>query len=74
MDISQSKPAKPEIIAEKLILENFNNLKLRAAKENFEKKYIENLLHEHHWHKAKVASILGVNRRTLFRKIKTYRI
>jgi len=74
LDISQSKPAKLEIIAEKLILENFNNLKLRAAKENFEKKYIEKLLHEHHWHKAKVASILGVNRRTLFRKIKTYRI
>ena len=74
LDISQSKPAKPEIIAKKLILENNNNLMLRAAKESFEKKYLEKLLHEHQWHKAKVASILGINRRTLFRKIKTYRI
>jgi len=49
LDISQSKPAKPEIIAKKLILENNNNLMLRAAKESFEKKYLEKLLHEHQW-------------------------
>jgi PAS domain S-box-containing protein len=74
LNISQSKPAEPKTTAEKLILHNNDNLKLHTAKESFEKKYIEKLLYEHHWHKSKVASILGINRRTLFRKIKTYKI
>ena len=74
LNILQSKPAEPKTMAEKLILHNNNDLELRTAKESFEKKYIEKLLDEHHWHKSKVASILGINRRTLFRKIKMYRI
>ena len=44
---------------------------LRAAVQEFEHRYIRRLLDRHHWHRAKVAKILGVNRRTLLRKIQT---
>lgn len=43
--------------------------KLGEAVQRFEKRYIQKLLIEHHWHRSKVAAILGINRRTLFRKI-----
>ena len=74
MDISQSEETVPEIIPESVFIQNNQNLKLRIATESFEKKYIEKLLSEHKWHKTKVASILGINRRTLFRKMKSYGI
>ena len=44
---------------------------LSTAVKRFEKRYIESLLHDHQWHRTKVASILGIDRRTLFRKIKS---
>jgi len=74
MDISQSEQQGLKINPENLIIEHKNNLKLRAAMEIFEKKYIETLLYEHKWHKTKVSSVLGINRRTLFRKMKSYGI
>ena len=40
----------------------------------FEKMYIAQLLEAHKWHRTKVAAILGIDRRTLFRKIKAYGI
>ncbi len=45
--------------------------KLANAVKDFEKRYIQNLLIEHQWHRSKVAAILGIDRRTLFRKIKS---
>ncbi len=44
---------------------------LRAAVHEFERRYIRRLLDRHHWHRTKVAKILGVDRRTLLRKIRT---
>ncbi|WP_269433147.1 sigma-54 interaction domain-containing protein [Dethiosulfatarculus sandiegensis] len=44
---------------------------LRAAVHEFERRYIRRILDRHHWHRAKVAKILGVDRRTLLRKIRT---
>ncbi len=38
----------------------------------FERRYIETLLNAHHCHRSKVARILGIDRRTLFRKIKDH--
>jgi transcriptional regulator with PAS, ATPase and Fis domain len=35
----------------------------------FEKHYIEKLLRDNKWHRTKVAALLGIDRRTLFRKI-----
>ncbi|MDJ0782997.1 MAG: sigma-54 dependent transcriptional regulator [Desulfosarcinaceae bacterium] len=40
----------------------------------FEKRYIERMLAAHHWHRSRVARRLGVDRRTLFRKIKAHGI
>ena len=74
LDISHTRPVESEIITENLMISNKQDLKLRGAVENFEKKYIERLLDQHQWHKTKVASILGIDRRTLFRKMKAYGI
>ena len=38
----------------------------------FEKAYIEQLLKENQWHRSRVAELLGIDRRTLFRKMKAY--
>lgn len=51
-----------------------NNLALKDAVEAFEKTYIEKLLSRHDWNRGTVASILKINRRTLFNKIKNYAI
>jgi DNA-binding NtrC family response regulator len=40
----------------------------------FEKAYLERMLTTHRWHRSQVARHLGIDRRTLFRKIKTYGI
>ncbi|MGD8366232.1 MAG: sigma 54-interacting transcriptional regulator [Desulfobacterales bacterium] len=44
---------------------------LQEAVRRFERAYIEGLLQAHQWHRSKVARILGIDRRTLFRKIKS---
>jgi PAS domain S-box-containing protein len=45
---------------------------LGEAVEQFEKKLILNVLESTRWHRARAASILKINRRTLFKKIKKY--
>ena len=45
---------------------------LNEAVSAFEKSYIEHLLKENQWHRSKVAAVLGIDRRTLFRKMKAY--
>jgi PAS domain S-box-containing protein len=40
----------------------------------FEKAYIEQMLATHRWHRSRVARHLGIDRRTLFRKIKSFGI
>jgi PAS domain S-box-containing protein len=49
-------------------------LRLKDATKSFEKNYINQLLEKTNWNRGKVARILGIDRRTLFRKIKTYEI
>ena len=48
--------------------------KLNDAVKAFEKRYIAQLLVNHQWHRSKVAALLGIDRRTLFRKIQAYGI
>jgi DNA-binding NtrC family response regulator len=48
--------------------------KLADAVRDFEKHYIVQLLRAHQWHRTKVAQLLGIDRRTLFRKIQEYDI
>jgi len=45
---------------------------LNEAVRTFEKTYIRHLLEENQWHRSRVAKLLGIDRRTLFRKIKTH--
>jgi DNA-binding NtrC family response regulator len=45
---------------------------LGEAVSDFERRYIELVLKEHRWHRTRVAELLGIDRRTLFRKMKSY--
>ena len=45
---------------------------LKKALGDFEKNYIQDILTQNRWHKIKTAKILGVSRKTLFRKMKNY--
>jgi DNA-binding NtrC family response regulator len=42
--------------------------------EELERDYIATVLGETHWHRMQAAHILGIDRRTLYRKIRTYRL
>ncbi len=46
------------------------NLPLREAVNKFEKSYITRLLNKHDWNRTRVASFLGVERKTLYLKMK----
>ena len=48
------------------------DLPLSDAVSVFEKTYIEHLLKENQWHRSRVAELLGIDRRTLFRKMKAH--
>ncbi|MGA6924874.1 MAG: sigma 54-interacting transcriptional regulator [Desulfosarcina sp.] len=45
---------------------------LSDAVNAFERGYIEHLLKENQWHRSRVAELLGIDRRTLFRKMKAH--
>ena len=47
-------------------------MSLKAAMAHCEKQYLTQMLNAHQWHRARVASVLGIDRRTLFRKMKTH--
>jgi PAS domain S-box-containing protein len=51
-----------------------HNLNLTEAVSTLEKRLILQALEKTRWHKANAATILGIPRRTLFRKIKLYEI
>jgi DNA-binding NtrC family response regulator len=44
----------------------------RPTLEALERDYIATVLRETHWHRLQAAHILGIDRRTLYRKIRTY--
>jgi DNA-binding NtrC family response regulator len=67
--LKHSLPAKASN-AEGLIKEMEPGQRLSDAVQQFERQYIEQLLKQYHWNRTRVAAILGINRRTLFRKIK----
>ena len=47
---------------------------IRTAVRDFEKGYILKALDRYQWHRGRVASVLGINRRTLFKKTSRYGI
>jgi two-component system response regulator AtoC len=40
----------------------------------FEKQVILRMLEQHHWHKGQTASALGIERKTLYRKMKKFNL
>ena len=54
--------------------ENIDGLSFRQAVEQFEKHVIQRALERHHWHRTKTADALALPRKTLFRKIKQYKL
>ena len=60
-------------------LDNFDPADIREnadslgqAMDNFEKNVIRTVLEKNQWRKSRTASVLNVNRKTLFRKMKKY--
>ncbi len=48
------------------------SINLRGQMEKYEKQLIQEMLNEYQWHRTKVAKRLGVDRKTLFSKMKRY--
>lgn len=48
--------------------------KLGEAVEQFEKQYIRSILEQNHWSRTKTAEILGIDLKTLYRKMKRYKL
>ncbi|MEJ2657509.1 MAG: sigma 54-interacting transcriptional regulator [Desulfobacterales bacterium] len=72
IDFMDTHPSKRD--ESDIIIQNNKDLELRTLMESFEKKIIRSTLERHRWHKTKAAAILGIDRKTLFRKIKSYEI
>jgi len=51
-----------------------SNRELHSAMARFESEYLQQVLHEHQWHRGRAAAALNINRKTLFKKIKQYGI
>jgi PAS domain S-box-containing protein len=68
IDIPKDHPGdSPELLTAQV-----SEQPLGEAVEQFEKKLILKVLESTHWHRARAAVILKINRRTLFKKIKKY--
>ncbi len=59
-----------EAVSQALTDQPATGRKLDDAVRLFERRYLEQILEEHKWNRSRAAEILGINRRTLFRKIK----
>ncbi len=60
----------PEAFIDDSVTELAAGRTLAKTVQQFERRYIERLLEEHKWHRSRVAGVLGIDRRTLFRKMK----
>jgi DNA-binding NtrC family response regulator len=64
--------AQPEIASSLLPFKDNLFVPLTEALDDAEKTYIVQCLHAHQWKRGRVAQILGIDRRTLFRKMKSH--
>ena len=64
--------AKKQETAKQSQIKQKQDLNLCGAVKEFEKQYIQETLEENKWHRSQAAHILGIDRRTLFRKMKAY--
>jgi DNA-binding NtrC family response regulator len=70
------KPAstEPPSVPVPVTAEEGGDMPLRDVVAVVEGRYIRHMLEKHRWQRGKVADLLGINRRTLFRKMKELRI
>ncbi len=67
IDASQTEPAVSVEVRE-------TNESLDATMKRFEKLYLTRVLDDNHWQQSKVSALLGVDRKTLYRKINQYHL
>ncbi|WP_300459563.1 sigma 54-interacting transcriptional regulator [Desulfobacula sp.] len=65
MDASLEETSEPVMAVDK-------PFPLKKAVGNFEKRHIQEILNQNQWQKGKSSKLLGISRKTLFRKMKTY--
>jgi PAS domain S-box-containing protein len=69
-DIYDHSPVIRSVVVEKELEQE--DLKYHEALQQFEKCLILRTLERNHWHRTKTAAMLGIPRKTLFRKIKEF--
>jgi len=67
---SKFDPAEATISIQGRVPENGETL--QEALSRFEKEFLAETLNQYHWHRIKTAEILGISRKTLFRKMKEH--
>ncbi len=70
--LSAAYPAETPVDSPPVALSGYEGGSLCSVLEAFEKQFITETLKSQKWKKAKTASLLGVSRKTLFRKMKQY--
>ena len=68
----ESSQSNQEELPDTIRVNEEQNPDLSDAMQDFEKQYIQKTLEQNKWHRSKAAKILGIDRRTLLRKIKAY--
>lgn len=64
----------PEDVRSELPFFEADSQNLQTAIENYEKSFIARALNKHNWQRGKTSSSLGINRKTLFVKMKKYEL
>jgi len=74
MDASSAGSSPAETGPAPIIEPTGSNRELHSAMARFEREFLQQVLHEHQWHRGRAAAALDINRKTLFKKIKQYGI
>jgi len=74
MDASTAGSSPAETGPAPIIEPTGSNRELHSAMARFEREFLQEVLHEHQWHRGRAAAALDINRKTLFKKIKQYGI
>ncbi len=72
IELMESAVPSAEIAVTKSVMSLGTKGTLRSMIETYEKMVIEHALNQYRWHRSKVAHLLGVDRKTLFTKMKRY--
>lgn len=74
MDAAAAGSSPAETGPAPIIKPTGSNRELHSTMARFEREFLQQVLHEHQWHRGRAAAALNINRKTLFKKIKQYGI